>query len=37
MCTEDRTAPLAATVHHDKIRRRKLLLSYPEVVNYLLK
>lgn len=37
MCAEDRTAPLVATVRHDKIRHQKLLRSYPEVVNYLLK
>lgn len=37
MCTDNRTVAVTATVGYNKIRPRKLLQSYAEVVDYLLK
>lgn len=37
MRTEDRKVPHNATVRYNEVRPRKLLLSYPEAVIYLLK
>lgn len=37
MCAEEHLSPFAAPVHNAKTRSLKLLRSFPEVVNYLLK
>lgn len=37
MCVEDNSTATTALVHNNDVRLRKILRSYPETVNYLLK